>query len=175
MRYRASLRSESGLGFRDGLIQVSQRLRSDVLLLVNLPDLVLPLVSDASIFGFFNFDTEFFEFSERNSMLASLRHTYCESFVRCSFRRCALATRAASCGSSDSNSTSIKAAVRHAFDVRSPQKGAEDSGALRVCAEVRQGEGSDAPPNSGYRPRLRDLIVCNARVSLCRILTCVSM
>ena len=52
-----------GLGFGDGLADVGKLLRGDVLLFVDLPNLIFALVGDARVFGFFDFDAEFFEFA----------------------------------------------------------------------------------------------------------------
>jgi len=49
------------LGVGDRLVEIRELLGGDVLLFVDLPDLVLALVGQAGVLGFFDFDPEFFE------------------------------------------------------------------------------------------------------------------
>ena len=51
-----------GLGLGDSFTQIRKLLGSDVLFFVDLPDLVFALVGDTCVFGFFNFNAQFFEF-----------------------------------------------------------------------------------------------------------------
>ncbi len=144
------------------LADVSQALRCDVLFLVNRPDLVLPLVDDARVFGLFDFDLQFVQLAGqprgglRGGFIAAA-----EVFCDVAFHVGIDNPRRHFCVRGFETNVQ-QPAVGHAFYAERPQKRAERGRALLVgeCRRrdhivVRPGR-RQAAPRGAVKPRRLD-------------------